>query len=262
MKTGPVVWDVFPYHNERLVLEIRKRELRDEGFDYRPVPIESLVTFTGGIRAQALDDSFLLGGLAGSTPMEREEYARRATRWALQLKGAEEWDYVLFGDVDEIPHGDAIQTAVSTPGIKCLRMPYHSLLATWRLPLHEDQWNFRWPVIGLLHEFNAVGDWSQIRARSGEFERIENCGWHLSSMGGPDVVLPKIEAFAHAGEPWTEGLDSARLRSLAERGRDVADRFDQKPVPSWELPFALIEEPYAFGALLDVKYWPTEGPWL
>jgi len=258
--TKPVVWDVFPYHNEELILDIRRRELRDDRFEARHLPIEANLTIMGVEREWALDESFKLilpPGASEWTPTQREDALRDATPWALGLVHAAPTDYVLFGDVDEIPHGGAIQDAIDAdimdgPRVRCLRLPYHSLLATWRLPLKSDQWNFRWPLLGTVNEFTAAGRGSTLRACSGSFERIDNAGWHLSSMGGPDIVLPKIAAFAHAGEPWTEGLDADRLRDLASRGRDVADRFTQERVPSWELPFALIEEPDRFRALLEV----------
>lgn len=252
----PIVWDVFPFHNETLLLEVRRRELRDERFDVRHLPVEANMTLTGQPRDWVLADSLKLvlpPPAADWTSVEREDAMREATNWALALVRAEPDDYVLFGDVDEIPHGGAIEAAMSTPGVKCLRLPYHSLLATWRLPLADDVWNFRWPLIGRLAEFDAAdGDWAAMRAESGAFPRIDHAGWHLSSMGGPALVLDKVAAFAHAGEPWTEGLDAERLRDLVRRGRDVADRFTQEPCLVWELPFALIEDPARFRPLLEV----------
>src|SRR4029078_3220602 len=120
-----------------------------------------------------------------------------ATPWALGLVHAAPADYVLVGDVDEIPHGGAIQDAMEAdaedrPTVHCLRRPSHSLLATWRLPLKSDQWNFRWPLIGTVDAFGSC-DWAAMRAASGDYHHIDNAGWHLSSMGGPDVVLPRSE---------------------------------------------------------------------
>ena len=257
--TRPVVWDVFTYHNETLLLEIRKRELADAKFDVQHLPVEASLTLTGAPREWALLDSMKMGMPPAAdrwTPVQREDAMRIAAGWALSMKNAQPSDYVLFGDVDEIPTARAIEVAMSTPGIKTLRMPYHSLLATWRLPLAKDRWNFRWPVIGTFAEFTALGEgWDQIRAGSGSFERMNNCGWHLSSMGGPALVLDKVVAFAHAGESWTEGLTDDRLRDLALRGRDIADRFDQGRCPLWELPLAIVEDPEPYGVLIDVKYW-------
>lgn len=260
----PIVWDVFTFHNELLLLEVRKRELRDERFDVRHLPIEALDTFTGEPRERVLDASLVLNGIQRVPPRDREARMRRATAWALDLVGAAPDDYVLFGDVDEIPHGGAIQDAIDAdimdgPDVRCLRMPYHSLLATWRLPLDRDTLHHRFPLIAQRRVFEARSrDWSWLREASGNFHRIDNAGWHLSSMGGPTVVLDKIAAFCHAGEPWTVGLDAERLRDLASRGRDIADRFDQDPVPAWELPFALLDDPVGFGVFLDVAYWNQE----
>lgn len=253
----PVVWDVFPYHNESLILDVRRRELRDDRFTVEHVPIEASLTLMGAPREWALDDSMKIVTLPGDTPVAREDVMRRACEWALHMRDAGLDDYVLFGDVDEIPHGGAIvdamdRDAMDGPRVRCLRLPYHSLLATRRLPLKRDAWNFRWPLIGTLREFMGAGDWATLRACSGSFERIDDAGWHLSSMGGPDAVLAKISAFAHAGESWTVGLDADRLRDLATRGRDVADRFTQDQVPAWELPLALIEDPDRYRVLLEV----------
>lgn len=259
--TRPIVWDVFTYHNEAMLLAIRRRELANAKFDVRHLAIEANLTLTGQPREWTLSDSMKLmmpPAATGWTAVQREDAMRTAAGWALGICDAKPGDYVLFGDVDEIPTARAIEVAMSTPGIKTLRMPYHSLLATLRLPLSKDRWNFRWPVLGTLAEFSALSQgWDLIRAASGSYERMNNCGWHLSSMGGPDLVLAKVAAFAHAGEPWTEALNADRLRDLAVRGRDVADRFDQSRCPLWELPLAVIEDPEPYHVLLDVKYWPS-----
>lgn len=250
-----MIWDVFTYHNETAVLKVRMAELAPLGIN--AVPVEATTTFAGTVRHRALPGSYWCE-LKGSTAVAREDWARRACRDALEARGAKPDDWVIFGDVDEIPSADAVLMALNLAfGPRTLRMPYHSLLATWRLPLERDRWNHRWPVIGRLDWLDKAtsGDWAALRARCGTLPTVENirdCGWHLSSMGGPDVVLPKLGAFAHAGEPWSDGLDAERLRDLARRGRDVADRFDQETVPLDRLPWALRYHPDDFQKLLEV----------
>lgn len=255
------IWDVFTYCGERPVLEVRRMELAILGV--RELPVELTVTFTGAPRRVELPNAYV-SIPAGDAPVEREDSARRACRRALEARGAEPDDWVIFGDADEVPAADAVLMAVNvarSPVV--LRMPYHSLLATWRLPLDRDTWNFRWPVVGRLRDLDALWpDWAALRAESGLIQPLESlhprfaeCGWHLSSMGGPDAVLPKVAAFAHAGEPWTVGLDADRLRQLARKGRDVADRFTQTRVAIAGLPWAIREHPAHYRHLLDWTAW-------
>lgn len=251
-----MIWDVFTYHNEAALLRVRATELA--GLEVQAVPVESSTTFSGEPRDRVLPDSHWCE-LRGSWPVAREDWARHACRDALDARGAARDDWVIFGDVDEIPSATAVLMALNrADSPRTLRMPYHSLLATWRLPLERDRWNHRWPVIGRLRWLDSEtgGDWAALRARCGTLPPVENTrdcgGWHLSSMGGPDVVLPKVGAFAHAGEPWAIGLDAERLRDLARRGRDVADRFDQERVPLDRLPWALRDRPEDFRELLEV----------
>jgi hypothetical protein len=253
-----MIWDVFTYHNEQALSLLRSMELAALGVT--AVPVEASCTFTGEPRARVLPGSYFCG-LRGSRAVEREDSARRACRNALRWRGARPGDTVIFGDVDEIPMADAVLLALeSDNGPRRLPMPYHSLLITWRLPLDRDVWNFRWPVIGSLEDLDKAckGDWARLRAASGvlpPLEGIGDCGWHLSSMGGPKLVLDKIASFAHAGEEWSYGIDAERLRDLARRGRDVADRFDMEAVALAEMPWAIRDHPASWIDFLSTEAW-------
>lgn len=272
MSAASAIFDCFTYNGEADTLAIRTREL--QGLVDRQFLIEYHETFSGETKdhAYAWDLTDLPAAIpisidvnrsfpAGLTPKERENYQRDQLRDMVIRDGGKPTDWVLFGDVDEIPSKAALLDAMGTAsdyGKPCgLRMPYHSLLATWALPPERNVWCHAWPVVGTLAMFDAIGPFHAVRdAAEADLPQIaRDAGWHLSSMGGPAENLRKVSQFVHYDEDWRDGLDEARLRDLAARGRDIADRFDMDPVPIERLPIALREDPERYARYLTVEAW-------
>jgi hypothetical protein len=271
----PFIWDTFTYAGEKDILNIRRRELDALGTGIAHMAIEATRTFSGKDKTLALERSWdaptrtaqwVVNLPDGLTAAEKERYQRDAGADLLDVNEAQPDDLVLFGDVDEIPTVDAIYEAVDLLAngsrIVTIRMPYHSLLATRRLPLAQDRWNHRWPVIATYETMKALGGLSAAREGSPTYAHVVG-GWHLSSMGGGYVATNKARAFVHYDEPWVSGMDAARVKALALANRDIADRFDQEEVPIAELPLLLREdvatEKRPLAVMYDVDFWAKAG---
>jgi len=253
-----MIWDVFPYIGEEDILAVRRLELAS--LDVHHVGLECHTTFSGLPRDLYLTEPH--GNLSGFTvdeppkrlnEIDRESFVRDGTKQALDELGAAPDDWLIFGDVDEIPTRAAVKLALERDGdLVTVKMPYHSLLATLRLPLDQDVWNHRWTMIGRVRDYGRRG-FARVRERSGEFSPLWG-GWHLSSMGGTDLALPKVHAFAHHADDWTVGLDANRLRELVEAQRDIADRFTMELIGLEELPECIGADPDRFADLIRWRW--------
>lgn len=246
------IFDLFCYLDEAQVLEVRRAELAL--LDPVHVALQSRVTYSGQRRKVTCPDGVISVTVPDPPPRTpastRESMQRIEGMAALLALGAKPDDLVIFGDVDEIPTVDAVGRALAMPGLTAIRMPYHQLLARWRLPLERDVWHHRYPLVGTLGCFQAEGGFGAVREREHHYPAVEG-GWHLSSMGGP-LALRKFASFAHHDEPWRQGLTLGRLRALARAGRDVAGRFDMDVCPLRELPQTIQDDPDRYRALLEV----------
>jgi beta-1,4-mannosyl-glycoprotein beta-1,4-N-acetylglucosaminyltransferase len=155
-------------------------------------------------------------------------------------------DFVMLSDVDEIPRAESVSAAVRS-------LPFRQGVAAaawhWLLKNPAFIWTFRnWfkrrhPFVRVFihtsHKFflNCVRDgpayWCGTRMvryrdfskashlRRWKGQRIENAGWHFSSMGGVERVQAKVAAFTHQEFNQPEFTDSKRLAEAIQRGHDL-----------------------------------------
>ena len=120
-----------------------------------------------------------------------ENYQRNAILTGLSSLKLEDDDYLLIGDVDEIPNRDiVIKQPFGTYDQRCF-MYYLNVQS-------EEHWN---GTIGIKYNLFKVnsnfGIPQKVRDQRNHLEPIRNGGWHFGWLGGYDRVYNKIKAFAH-----------------------------------------------------------------
>lgn len=121
-----------------------------------------------------------------------ENYQRNAILTGLSSLKLEADDYLLIGDVDEIPNRDlVINQPFGTYDQRCF-MYYLNVQS-------EEHWN---GTIGIKHNLFTVnsnfGTPQRVRDQRNHLEPIRNGGWHFGWCNGYQAVYNKIKAFAHA----------------------------------------------------------------
>jgi len=125
----------------------------------------------------------------------------------------------IVSDGDEIPHPAAILAAGGKP--TTLLTDYRNFYADWRgvlkwQPDHQ-------PVIGRIEDYEDVGGASNARWYA-QWPKSNAIGWHLSSLGGDEMIREKLETFAHSE------FDDEAIKSIVPEARnnrkDFLNRFD------------------------------------
>jgi len=118
-----------------------------------------------------------------------ENFQRNAILAGLETLELEKDDYLLIGDVDEIPNLDLIH--LKQFGV------YDQKCYMYYLNVKSDEhWN---GTIGLEYGRlkNHFGSPQKVRDQRNHLEPIRNGGWHFGWFGNYDKIMAKIKAFAH-----------------------------------------------------------------
>ena len=105
------------------------------------------------------------------------------------LGDAEPDDMLIFGDVDEIPSVNAVRQAADSGA---------GALYQQRCLIFAVDWELPYPWTGTCSQFirnvNSVAD---LRNLKGGYPLLQNAGWHMSWLGGPEGIRRKLDAHCH-----------------------------------------------------------------
>jgi O-antigen biosynthesis protein len=246
--------DTFIFFNELDVLEVRLETLAphvdrfvlveaDTTFQGKPKPLyfaenkQRFAKFADKIIHVVVEDMPIDG-----VPFDREYFQRDAIRRGLEGLPPETW--ILLSDVDEIP-----------------RLPFHrsfeqqdrALLFRQRLFYYAfDNECVNLPWLGtVLTRLDRLGRPSELRrsiveqhgvllgggTNAGQFEIVEDGGWHFSFIGDASNAITKIESFAHDEYNSASFKDITSVQTAMRDGRDLFGReLRFAPAPLATLP--------------------------
>lgn len=248
--TTPVLWDCLMYGGgpvEEMLLRLRLdtlAELNDE-FSIRHIVTTADVTFSGLPHDPVMPDDLVdrLAALhrvtlADAPSCWHREHAQRDAAFDVLGVGRfmESDDLVLIGDLDEIPHPEAIRRAddvLSRDEDAIVRLvgAAHSFAIDMRCegtPHHL--WETNQPLLATRGRIAAYHDGTPSSFRAAQpVTRASTAlgaplGWHLSSMGGPRAVWSKLAASAHASDREVASLTFDDLVDRWFRRREVLNR--------------------------------------
>ncbi len=137
-------------------------------------------------------------------------------------------DFVLMGDMDEIPSREALDMMVKNNfmGIATFSMFffYYNLHT-----VREEMWSGTiWTPMKALRKFGAQA----LRdSRGNTGFNIERGGWHLSYMGGTDAIRKKIGSFSHQEYNIPEYTDEEKITRRVMEGSDLFGRDVKSALP-------------------------------
>jgi beta-1,4-mannosyl-glycoprotein beta-1,4-N-acetylglucosaminyltransferase len=204
------VFDCFPFFREFELLRMRLRELEDVVDCF--VLVEGSKTHTGHPKPYYFMENQASFGshrivarqvdLPGS-PSGREpwfswgrEIAQRSALNGILAELASDGDLVVSGDADEIPRASAVEACMPRADIVAIEMrTYHyNLHCVLDTPTLD-------PKIARYRDVKKHGV-ANLRYlhQATSLDVIQNGGWHLSFMGGPERIMEKMGAYAHYDE--------------------------------------------------------------
>jgi len=194
------------------------------------------------------------------------EYEGKST-WVLEhhqrnmimegLKECKPDDTILISDLDEIPNPEKIKTYKDSGGIKIFRLSvFYYYINCKNSSEGNYKWNgtimvryknlkkpqdyremsmlllrvfhkkishrIYWKIWAFFH-FTIKGNWVKF---------IDNAGWHFSFLGGVQMIIKKLEAFAHSEYNKQEYKDAKSIEDAITSGKDIFGRdFKYKFVP-------------------------------
>lgn len=244
----PKVYDCFCFFNEEDLLQLRLETLWDEVDVF--VLVESTLTFTGKPKDLHYDstrfgphahkirhvvvDSF---PFETTDPWRNERFQRDAIARGLTDARSEDW--IIVGDVDEIPEPTRIQefnprkfkrgdfqqrnfayylnncnvdskgSPVSWFGTKITT--YENFLAFFKCAERVRSYKSQ----GILRAFKR--EWFH----KFQVQRITEGGWHFSWMSGVESIIRKLESFAHQEFNTSDIKDPQRIVERIRNGDDI-----------------------------------------
>lgn len=231
------IFDCFSFFNELELLEIRLEELYDF-VDYFIIT-EALHTHSGKPKPLYFSDNAqrfekykdkIIVQITDFHPEEtnswgREHYQRDVAKDILKQFANDE-DYIIISDLDEIPKISAIQEYIDskTDSIGILLQDRFMFYLNYKnVTTDEPQLNTKIIKYKLLKPDNLRLTYFRYCTKHNElpYEFITNGGWHFTFMGGLDKVVEKIESFAH--QEYDTPERKKRIQYLIEQGKDIYD---------------------------------------
>ncbi|MBQ2624124.1 MAG: hypothetical protein IJG18_03410 [Kiritimatiellae bacterium] len=246
-----MIYDCFSFFNELDLLEIRLNTL-DKVVD-KFILVESTLTHTGNPKplyyAQNKDrfahfndriihivvDDFPT--FADTPPREmawiRENWQRNAIVRGIPAD-AQDNDYLIISDLDEIPSPKAVKIATTYNGISHLHLKFYSYFLNYR--------NYFTPIwtgggqilpLGIIRHSKAPFDTElnllvDRRVNCGMTptlvrhlkprHTIKNAGWHFSFCGGTEAIRAKMNAYAHTEINTPENTSSQNIEHKVHSG--------------------------------------------
>ncbi|MDG6095802.1 discoidin domain-containing protein [Acetobacter sp. AN02] len=240
------IYDLMPFYNEFDLMDIRLNHLYNH-IDYFVI-CEAGETFTGQPKeklfyknrerfSKFLDKVIYLSidKFPDEIHFGKKEFFQK--QYLLNgVKDAADDDYIIFGDVDEIPRISSIQDAMKFDGVSHLDMPMYQYYLNM---LMEEHWKAPYIIkkkyipaldAGCPKEGNEVGgsmNYSRFsmeriaREQNIPYQVLGKAGWHFTFMGGAKEIVAKLSAYSHANDYWPRML---RDEERAQQALDIGIR--------------------------------------
>jgi beta-1,4-mannosyl-glycoprotein beta-1,4-N-acetylglucosaminyltransferase len=278
----PKIYDCFCYFNEAHLLELRLETLWDV-VDYFVI-CESMLTIAGQPKPLYFKpENFVKYKdkirhlIVESYPFDTSD-AWRNERWQRDylVKGlfdAQDDDWIIVSDVDEIPKPEAIfryNPSLGKRGDFQQNMYAYYLNNRWEVAGCPVTWvgskittfkifkNFFNGSAENLRNHKFTGMLRNIKRvyfRKFLTQKISDGGWHFTWMAGIDKIIQKLESFAHQEFNKPEYKNSEKIKELITSGKDVLfpDRLYEIQVLDMQFPEYLVKNQDRFRSYLLEK---------
>jgi beta-1,4-mannosyl-glycoprotein beta-1,4-N-acetylglucosaminyltransferase len=257
-----MVYDCFTFFNELDILEIRLNTLKDVVDKF--VLVEATRTHQGKekplyfsenkARYKEFGDKIIhivideYPPYEGKSAWTLERYQRDmiAKGWKDCKKG----DIILVSDADEIPNPETIQAYKDKSGVfvfrqsmyyyylNCLnvsnasnykwdgtvmcKFKYHLSPMDLRDIIYIQPGNHIERFLPRMYSKFLLCKWQLAHFK--KVKCLENGGWHFSYLGGVQMIINKLEAFAHAEYNKDEYKDPQKIEEALKDGKDIFGR--------------------------------------
>ncbi len=245
-----MIYDCFVFYDELDLLEIRLNVLNDVVDKF--VIVESHETFSQTSKPlfyqenkarfkdfehkiiNVIIDKFPRWNWKKMRPArnwDREDFQRNALSRGLAQCTSD--DIIIFSDVDEIPRPEKIVEYKNTPGVKTFYQEMYYYYLNYLVVDHtepNDLYNGYRPWHGTVmatYDYfrKSPNDVRTYRSRKDkDHTMVMDGGWHYSFMGGTEMVLKKLRAYAHTEYMDENTFNPTWIEEQMRLGKDVLNR--------------------------------------
>lgn len=158
----------------------------------------------------------------------RDQFQRNAIHRA--LKGANDDDWIMISDIDEIPDPKKIKEFNTINKYACfLQKNFQSKINF--LNVTEDYWPGT--KICQMRHFKSPQWLRNIKIKKKPFwkifgdrqpQLIKNGGWHFSFLKKPELIIKKIKAYAHQEFNTPKFIEKNYIEEKISKGEDLFER--------------------------------------
>ena len=250
------VYDTCIFFNEQALLELKFR-LLGKHVDVIVIA-EGTESFTGNphkLMAQEVIDSVYTKAEVRYIKVEYPQYLHGT--WAREeflrnslVQGLYDFDFgdmCIYGDVDEVVNPDKleyIKQAVRDHKFVTLCLDWLQTRASLQQFEHDKPYDFNHTRAFDRRAFADFGDKMQAMYSFYNTPRIEDCGWHFSSMGGPVSMREKLINFSHTEYSGEEYSSLEVLQKQYDLKQDIIQRpeVELRPYDITKLPLDVIKQ--------------------
>ncbi|UOF02263.1 glycosyltransferase family 17 protein [Bdellovibrio reynosensis] len=246
-----MIYDCFVFYDELDLLEIRLNTLKDVVDKF--VLVESKKTFRGidkplfyAENRQRFSEfnSRIIHIVVEDFPKinwrklrpfsnwDREDYQRDEMKRG--LVDCQPGDVIMISDVDEIPEPQKVKEYSDKPGIKTFYQELYYYYLNYLAYQHtepnkpyKDYIPWHGTVMADFSYFKkySPNDLRTLRSKKDKVQTmVMDGGWHLSFMGGTQMILKKMKAYSHT-EYMTEDMFKPEwVESQVRTGKDIFNR--------------------------------------
>lgn len=237
-----MIYDCFTFRDEFDMLEIRLRILdrvvdkfviceADRTFTNQPKPYNLLANKD---RFKQWEDKIIY--LPVELNDEGLDFSKKDTKynpysaaWQLEyqqrsglilgLSEAKDGDVIMLGDVDEIPHPDSVRHYDSP--VTCINDFFYYYINNKSMGPQDAQW----PGTCFLpyNRLDEFANLEKVRGSRNKFNLIKS-GWHLSYMGGKEMIQKKIKTISHTEYNSEDYYNDKHIDECLQTGKDVFKR--------------------------------------
>lgn len=237
-----MIYDCFTFRDEFDMLEIRLRILdqvvdkfviceADRTFTNQPKPYNFLEHQD---RFKQWEDKIIylpveLNDEGLDFSKKDTEYNPYSAAWMLEgqqrsglilgLSEAKKDDVIMLGDVDEIPHPESVKH-YSNP-TTCVNDFFYYYVNNKSMGPQDAQW------LGTCFvPFNRLNEFPHFEKMRGSREKFNliKSGWHLSYMGGKEMIQNKIKTISHTEYNSEDYYNDKHIDECLQTGKDVFKR--------------------------------------
>jgi beta-1,4-mannosyl-glycoprotein beta-1,4-N-acetylglucosaminyltransferase len=238
-----MIIDAFTFFNELDLLELRLEYLYDI-VDYFVI-VESNVTHSGKPKSLMFLENkerykkyldkivynpyifYNTGKINFNVELSTGDY--KSVHWYLEnnqrnhirksLEHFQDTDYIIVGDIDEIPDKNAIKIAQQSYSPENVALTFEQQLYYYNFyNKMQDPWTGSvFSTVKVAKELSP----QHLRSNRTVFPKIQNGGWHFSYFGGTDSIIKKIESFAHQEYNKPQHKQKERIENSIKEGKDL-----------------------------------------